>query len=138
MEYVLKNLNDWKHVVADVISIIDSKKKTVLALKGDLGAGKTTFVKVLLKELGSEELVNSPTFSIINEYVSDRGTVYHMDLYRLNSIQELMDIGFEEYIDSGSLCVIEWPEVAITIIEDICILMEVNIIGGQGRSVKIS
>ena len=138
MEYVLKNLDDWKHVAADVISKIDNEKKTVLALKGDLGAGKTTFVKVLMKELGSEELVNSPTFSIINEYVSDRGTVYHMDLYRLNSIQELMDIGFEEYIASGSLCVIEWPEVARTIIEDICILMEINIIDEQDRSVKIS
>ena len=107
MEYVLKNLDDWKHVAADVINRIGIDKKNVLALKGDLGAGKTTFVKVLMKELGSEELVNSPTFSIINEYVSDRGTVYHMDLYRLNSIQELMDIGFEEYIASGSLCVIE-------------------------------
>lgn len=138
MEYVLKNLDDWKHVAADVINRIGIDKKNVLALKGDLGAGKTTFVKVLMKELGSEELVNSPTFSIINEYVSDRGTVYHMDLYRLNSIQELMDIGFEEYIVSGSLCVIEWPEVARTIIEDICILMEINIIDEQDRSVKIS
>ncbi len=138
MEFVLKNLKDWVPVATAIISKIDRENKRVIALKGDLGAGKTTFVKILMNELGSGELVNSPTFSIINEYGSNRGTIYHMDLYRLNTVEELLDIGFEEYIASGSLCIIEWPELARNIIEDIFILMEINIIDGHHRSVKIS
>jgi tRNA threonylcarbamoyladenosine biosynthesis protein TsaE len=138
MEYVLKKLEDWATVAADVIRKIGAEKKTVLALKGDLGAGKTTFVKVLMEALGSDELVNSPTFSIVNEYGSDRGTIYHMDLYRLDTFEELLDIGFEEYIISGDLCIIEWPNIASPIIEDICILMEITITDEHYRSVKIS
>jgi tRNA threonylcarbamoyladenosine biosynthesis protein TsaE len=138
MEYVLKKLEDWATVAADVIRKIGAEKKTVLALKGDLGAGKTTFVKVLMEALGSDELVNSPTFSIVNEYGSDRGTIYHMDLYRLDTFEELLDIGFEEYITSGDLCIIEWPNIASPIIGDICILMEITITDEHYRSVKIS
>lgn len=131
-------MEDWGPIAADVIHKIDDEKKTVLALQGDLGAGKTTFVKVLMQVLGSHELVNSPTFSIINEYDSDRGTVYHMDLYRLETIEELLDIGFEEYIMSDSLCIIEWPLVASSFIEDICILMEIKITDEHDRLVKLS
>ena len=138
MEYVLKKLEDWEPIAVDVIHKIDSEKKTVIALRGDLGAGKTTFVKVLMKGLGSDELVNSPTFSIVNEYESDWGTVYHMDLYRLDTIEELMDIGFEEYIASDSLCIVEWPQLATAIIQDICILMEISITDEHDRLVKIS
>ena len=85
----------------------------IILLSGDLGAGKTTLVKVLCDKLWVTEPVSSPTFSLINEYASPmQGTIYHMDLYRLQKPDDLVQIGFEEYLDSGHLCLIEWPDVA--------------------------
>ena len=83
----------------------------VVALYGEMGAGKTTFTKALCKVLGVVDGVNSPTFNLINEYRTDKGEiVYHFDFYRINKLEEAFDIGFEEFIESGNLCIIEWPE----------------------------
>ena len=83
----------------------------VIALFGEMGAGKTTFTKALCKVLGVVDGVNSPTFNLINEYRTDKGeVVYHFDFYRINKLEEAFDIGFEEFIESGNLCIIEWPE----------------------------
>ena len=83
----------------------------VVALYGEMGAGKTTFTKALCKVLGVVDGVNSPTFNLINEYRTDKGeVVYHFDFYRINKLEEAFDIGFEEFIESGNLCIIEWPE----------------------------
>ena len=86
--------------------------RTVFAFNGKMGAGKTTFIKAVCEVLGVSETVNSPSFAIINEYVSDTTgeTIYHFDFYRINSIQEAVNIGTEDYFNSGSLCFIEWPE----------------------------
>lgn len=87
--------------------------RTVYAFSGEMGAGKTTFIGALCKELGVEDdFAGSPTFSIINEYRSDTTAelIYHFDLYRIESIDEAFDIGFEDYFDSGALCLLEWPE----------------------------
>ena len=87
------------------------KDYRICLLKGDLGSGKTTLVKNLLDKLKSKAEVSSPTFSIINEYELLNGEViYHMDLYRLKTTDEIIDLGFMEYLDSGSICFIEWPE----------------------------
>jgi tRNA threonylcarbamoyladenosine biosynthesis protein TsaE len=76
-----------------------------------MGAGKTTFTKSLCKVLGVLDGVNSPTFTLINEYrTSDGETIYHFDFYRINKLEEAFDIGFEEFVESGNLCIIEWPE----------------------------
>ncbi|MDR3340469.1 MAG: tRNA (adenosine(37)-N6)-threonylcarbamoyltransferase complex ATPase subunit type 1 TsaE [Candidatus Symbiothrix sp.] len=85
---------------------------TVFAFKGKMGAGKTTFIKAVCEELGVTEVINSPTFAIINEYRSDTTAelIYHFDFYRINSQQEAIDIGAPDYFDSGALCFIEWPE----------------------------
>ena len=83
----------------------------VIALYGEMGAGKTTFTKSLCKVLGVLDGVNSPTFTLINEYrTSDGETIYHFDFYRINKLEEAFDIGFEEFVESGNLCIIEWPE----------------------------
>ena len=83
----------------------------VVALYGEMGAGKTTFTKALCKVLGVVDGVNSPTFNLINEYRTDKEeVVYHFDFYRINKLEEAFDIGFEEFIESGNLCIIEWPE----------------------------
>lgn len=108
MQFNIKNISDWQNVVD---SILPELKHNILLLKGNLGAGKTTFTQFLLKNLDSEDEVNSPTYSIVNEYNSPKGKIYHFDLYRLKNIEEVYDIGIEEYLDNAFLCIIEWPEV---------------------------
>lgn len=85
---------------------------TVFALYGKMGAGKTTFVKALCQELGVEDVVTSPTFAVINEYRSDIAgeLIYHFDFYRIKKLEEVYDMGYEDYFYSGALCFIEWPE----------------------------
>ena len=85
---------------------------TVFAFNGTMGAGKTTFIKAVCEELGVLDVINSPTFAIVNEYRSDRTAelIYHFDFYRINSIQEAYNIGTEDYFESGALCFIEWPD----------------------------
>ena len=138
MTYRLKNEQEWSKIVIDLDNRLAQPNHSIVVLQGDLGVGKTTFVKALMKYLGSDDLVNSPTFSIVNEYMSKRGMVYHMDLYRLESIDDLLDIGFEEYIDSGQLCIIEWPELAFPILKDSCIFIRISMNEEKERIVKIS
>lgn len=86
--------------------------RTVFAFHGEMGAGKTTFIKAICEELGVEDVINSPTFAIINEYRSEATgeLIYHFDFYRINKLSEAEDIGTEDYFYSGALCFIEWPE----------------------------
>lgn len=88
----------------------------VFAFNGEMGSGKTTFIKELSKILDSKDDFSSPTYSIVNEYTSSKGKLFHFDLYRLKSTEELLDIGFEEYVNSGNYCFIEWPDLAITLL----------------------
>ena len=85
----------------------------VIAFHGEMGAGKTTFIKALCSEFGVTDNVASPTFAIINEYLANDGsTIYHFDLYRMETIADLQNIGVEDYFYSGNLCLVEWPELA--------------------------
>lgn len=84
---------------------------SLFAFYGALGAGKTTFIKAICREMGVKEVVTSPTFAIINEYNDREGNlIYHFDFYRINRLEELYDLGYEDYFYSGNLCFIEWPE----------------------------
>ena len=85
---------------------------TVFAFYGKMGAGKTTFIKAVCEELGVTDVINSPTFAIINEYRSETAgeLIYHYDFYRINKVEEAFDFGYEDYFYSGALCFIEWPE----------------------------
>lgn len=84
--------------------------RKVFLFYAPMGAGKTTFIKQLCKTLGSTDNFSSPSFSIINEYSSPSGKLYHFDLYRIQHVEELYDLGIEEYLDSGAYCFVEWPE----------------------------
>jgi len=85
--------------------------KTVFAFYGSMGAGKTSFIKAICEELGVTDVINSPTFAIINEYsLPDGGSIYHFDFYRIEKLEEAFDMGYEEYFYSGEYCFIEWPE----------------------------
>lgn len=88
----------------------------VIAFYGSMGAGKTTFIKALCEQLGVNDVITSPTFAIVNEYTAGNGEpVYHFDFYRIKKIDEVYDMGYEDYFYSGNLCLIEWPE----LIEDL-------------------
>ena len=91
-----------------LLSNIQNQK--TLLFYGEMGAGKTTFIKAFCAALGVEDTVSSPTFSIVNEYHYPEGKIYHFDCYRLKNQYEALDIGFEEYLYSGNYCLIEWPE----------------------------
>lgn len=108
MQFTIKSIDDWQEIVDKIVPEI---KHNILLLKGNLGAGKTTFTQFLMKKLGSGNEVSSPTYSIVNEYNTPQGKVFHFDLYRLKNIDEVYDIGIEEYLDNAFLCIIEWPEV---------------------------
>ena len=89
----------------------------VFAFYGKMGAGKTTFVKAVCEELGVKDVITSPTFAIINEYEGDE-TIYHFDFYRIKKLEEVYDMGYEDYFYSGALCFIEWPELIEEILPD--------------------
>jgi tRNA threonylcarbamoyladenosine biosynthesis protein TsaE len=104
-----------------------------------MGAGKTTLSKELLKQLGIDQNVQSPTFSLVNEYQTNSGeTVYHFDLYRLKNIQEALAIGIEEYLDSGNYCLIEWPEQAEELWDFPHVNVEIEAINEVQRKLTLS
>ncbi|MFI2742600.1 tRNA (adenosine(37)-N6)-threonylcarbamoyltransferase complex ATPase subunit type 1 TsaE [Zhouia sp. PK063] len=104
------NYSELSNVAEYILKNLDSK---ILLFKADMGSGKTTLIKELVKQLGYSGEISSPTFSIVNEYSLKTEKIYHFDLYRLKSIEELLDIGFEDYLYSGSWCFIEWPDMII-------------------------
>ena len=106
----IKSLDTIREAAREFISRMDDR--TVFAFHGEMGAGKTTFIKAICEELGVEDVINSPTFAIINEYRSSTTgeLIYHFDFYRINKLSEAEDIGTEDYFYSGALCFIEWPE----------------------------
>lgn len=101
--------------------------KRIFAFYGSMGAGKTTFIKVLSSKLGVADVVNSPTFAIVNEYLTpEGGSIFHFDLYRLKSWQEMLDIGYEEYFYSGNYCLIEWPEKIENLLPDDAVIVRIE------------
>lgn len=107
MQLKINKIEQWQEVVDTLLPL----QHNILLLKGNLGAGKTTFTQCLLKNLGSRDEVSSPTYSIVNEYDSPNGKIFHFDLYRMKNIEEVYDIGIDEYLDNSYLCIIEWPEI---------------------------
>lgn len=106
--------------------------------RGQMGAGKTTLSKELLKQLGVQENVQSPTFSLVNEYQTKDSIIYHFDLYRLKNIQEALAIGIEEYLDSGHHCLIEWPEQAEELWDFPHVNVEIEAINETQRKLTLS
>ena len=115
MEIKIKNLEHIREAARQFIAEMGDRK--VFAFYGSMGAGKTTFVKAVCEELGVEDVITSPTFAIINEYHAEAQdlTIYHFDFYRIKKLEEVYDMGYEDYFYSGALCFIEWPE----LIEDL-------------------
>jgi len=136
-KYIIEDLDTLPGVVEQILPNL--LKAKIITLEGDLGAGKTTLVKEVCRQLGIDDLVSSPTFSLINEYVhpTDGSKVYHMDLYRIEDEEELHNIGFEEYLYSGHLVFIEWPQIASSVLPERTLGIHIEIFDNSSRRLKL-
>ena len=117
MEITINGLDTIRSAARQFIENIGSSR--VFAFYGKMGAGTTTFVKALCEELGCDDVITSPTFAIVNEYTDgEQQPVYHFDFYRIKKLEEVYDMGYEEYFYSGALCLIEWPELIEDVLPD--------------------
>lgn len=125
MRIEIKHISDINNAARQFIDQIGDK--TVIALYGAMGAGKTTFIKAVCEELGVTETITSPTFAIVNEYKSREGSpIYHFDFYRINKLEEVYDFGYEDYFYNGNLCFIEWPELIESLLPDNCLKLKIS------------
>ncbi|WP_235298828.1 tRNA (adenosine(37)-N6)-threonylcarbamoyltransferase complex ATPase subunit type 1 TsaE [Portibacter marinus] len=131
-EYTIRTLSELDSLSSIILSELGDK--SIIILKGDLGTGKTTLAQKIVAAMGVADKVSSPTFSIVNEY---SGPVYHFDLYRLKSIEELEEIGFFEYLDSGALCLIEWPELVVPYLDMPYLEINLSINEDNNRNVVV-
>ena len=132
----LKYTLDTIHVVSDHIKDLINNY-TIFLFEGDMGSGKTTLIKQVVKDIGISENVKSPTFSLVNKYIENDLIIFHFDLYRINKENELDSIGFYEYLDSGKLCFIEWPNIAIQNIYKDYVLIKISITSDSEREIDI-
>lgn len=125
MQIEIQSLETIHQTAAQFIAAMGNRK--VFAFRGEMGAGKTTFIKAVCQELGVTDVINSPTFAIVNEYLGGKGEkIYHFDFYRINSIEEAYDFGYEDYFYSGAYCFIEWPEKIEGLLPDNCIEVAIS------------
>lgn len=125
MKIEVNSLLDLPKVAKQLIEFASTEK--IFVFEGDMGAGKTTFIKKLCEALGVSDIVSSPTYSIVNEYESTNGQVFHFDFYRIKDIQEAYDLGYEEYFYGGGICLIEWPERVDELLPEHYIKVEISV-----------
>lgn len=132
----IKNIDHIQQAAREFIDHIGHN--TIFAFYGNMGAGKTTFIKAVCEELGVEDVINSPTFAIVNEYMTGHGdTIYHFDCYRINKIVEAMDMGCQDYFDSGNVCFIEWPENIDSLLPDDTVAVRITVNDDNSRTITI-
>ena len=124
MEHVTNSPEETEALGADLAGRLEPG--TVIAFTGDLGAGKTAFVRGLARGLGVQERVTSPTFTIVNEYEGGRLPLFHFDMYRLGSADELFDIGWEDYLARGGVCAVEWSENVADALDNDCLRVDIR------------
>lgn len=137
MNLQLNNLSDLDFVAQQFIKKIGNRK--VFAFYGEMGAGKTTFIKAICKAMGVTENITSPTFSLVNEYKdSDDNSIYHFDFYRIKNIDEAFDFGYEDYFYSGNICFIEWPELVETLLPTNVVEVKITVVENEQRLISIN
>ena len=132
MEKILEidSLDELDKVAAEVVESLNGR--TVVAFDAPMGAGKTTLIGRIARYLGSEDDTTSPTFAIVNQYEGDR-TIFHFDMYRIDRIEEALDFGTEEYLSSGELCLVEWPEKIEALLPDDTMVVKIEILSESAR-----
>lgn len=134
----IRNLNTIRFTARQFTTHLKNNQQKVYCFNGEMGAGKTTFIKAICEDLGVEDTVNSPTFSIVNEYKSkEDGTIYHFDCYRIEDVQEALDMGAEEYFYSGNYCFIEWAENIAAILPDDAVMVNIEEMDDGVRMITI-
>ncbi len=135
----ISSLADVDRAAKEFVSLID--QSTVFAFVGEMGAGKTTFISAVCRALGVEDdPTSSPSFAIVNEYRSSTTAelIYHFDLYRLETLEDALEIGIEDYFDSGCLCFIEWPERVFDILPEDAVRVDVKVLDDGARELTLS
>ena len=136
MDIKINSLDEMGKAAQEFVAAMGDR--TVFAFYGKMGAGKTTFIKAVCEELGVEDVINSPTFAIVNEYVDGNGEpVYHFDFYRIKKEQEVLDIGYEDYVYSGHVCFMEWPELIENLLPDDAVKVTIEEETDGSRKVSI-
>ena len=134
MEYITHSPQETEDIGAALGKILTPG--TILAYRGDLGAGKTAFTRGLARGLGCDDMVTSPTYTIVNEYLSGRLPLFHFDMYRLRSSEDLLDIGWDDYLERGGVCAVEWSENVADAMED-AIFVTIEKIGEDTRKITL-
>lgn len=124
MHYKISSVDDLSQVAKDIVEL--TKKVKIVAFFGPMGAGKTTLIKKICHLFGVKDEVNSPTFALVNEYKdADSKPIYHFDFYRIKKLEEVFDIGYEDYFYSGHICLLEWPQMIENLMPDEFIKVEI-------------
>ena len=136
MEIIIKSLEDIDEAARTFAANMGDSR--VFAFYGSMGAGKTTFIKALCCHMGVDDVITSPTFSIVNEYhrAGGSGIIYHFDFYRIKRLDEVYDMGYEEYFYSGSPCFIEWPELIEDLLPEDAVKVTIGETEGGARTVR--
>ncbi len=132
----INDVSELSEVAKQLLAFANGDKFFIF--EGEMAAGKTTLIKDVCSVLGVEDVVSSPTFSIVNEYESPNGPIYHFDFYRLKNTQEAYDIGYEEYFYSGDYCLVEWPSKVEELLPEKYIKVDIKITGETGRQFEFS
>ncbi len=133
---VLSSLEELPRVARQIVQFMGNSR--FVAFYGSMGSGKTTLIKEICHQLGVENVVTSPTFALVNEYVSTESKIFHFDLYRINKIEELYDIGYEEYFYSGRYCFVEWPELAESLLPEDIVRLVISATDDGKRFITLS
>ena len=131
----IDSLSELKNVAQEVIESLEGR--TVVLLRGEMGAGKTTLISRIAAYLGAEDTVTSPTFALVNQYEGSDCRIYHFDFYRIEEIEEVFDLGYEEYFYSGDLCFVEWPEKIEPLLPDDAMTVRITVGDDEHRIFEI-
>ena len=136
MNFILKDISDIDTAAKIFVEKFGDKK--IFAFYGEMGAGKTTFIKAVCKSMEVTGTITSPTFSLVNEYKTDNGmTIYHFDFYRIENIEEVYDFGYEDYFYSDKMCFIEWPELVETLLPEDVVEVKISVDDNEQRLISV-